>query len=403
MIRKLLPSLVVLGALVAAPACTSEDSVSSTPPDTDIASGMEVSAEAEVVPEPVVAEIPAPPPAPEIDVTPEPPPVVETPEPPATSPTAVPDAAVPDVAGAIALGVKAKKGDAFRFKSTFKTVVSMGGMVMNDVDMQSVVRMDVEEVAENGNLTVKVTHEHIKGEMKSPMMGDASFDSNEAPDESNAMAAQVTPAFTLFTKGPIQLTLKPDGVLLELTGAAELFQEHLGDSPMAAMLAAQYANDMQKVQFQGSFVRYAPEALPVGGTWKIESTDAMGPMTVTTIIDNELTSNQDGEVTIVTTSTASDETMGLSTKTTSTATVSATDGMLVSATSSTSGGMASQGFEQTIESSLTRIGLDEVVVAPKKPEAPAEAPNADAPAQDVDGPGVDGPGETRDGETRDDG
>lgn len=141
-----------------------------------------------------------------------------------TARAAAEDAPAASTGDKISFALTPAKGLSFatEAKMTMKQAISFGGMdIDTDMNMTTVARVDVTDVGETGDVTMKTTTTRLHGLMSNPMMGEIAFDSDKPEaDADNPMAAQITQAFTAAVGQEISLVLAKDGTVKSGSGGA---------------------------------------------------------------------------------------------------------------------------------------------------------------------------------------
>jgi len=288
-----------------------------------------------------------------------------------------------------------KKGDKFAFRQVMdlNQDLDMQGMQMSTVmAVTSDYSYEVTDVAESGDISIKIRFGRIKGSFENPMMGSLEFDSEgETEETGNPMIDMMASMFTANAGQELSLVMSPNGEVVSVEGVEEMVDRLLEKNPMAGMggaIDAESMKEQMKDNFEGQLGQIPTEPVAVGDSWSTDrGMSGMGGMGMQMSINSTLKAFDADEAVID--STIKGELSGgqmaamLTVEDfsgTSSTKLSAKDGLVLSSSakinmtaSMDAGPQGGQGgMVMTIETKLERIPY----TAPKEdaPETPAETP-----------------------------
>lgn len=292
--------------------------------------------------------------------------------------------------------LKLAKGDAFAFrqKMNMNQDLDMGGMQVSTViDMTSDYAYEVLDVAENGDMSIKIRFGRIHGSFENPMFGALEFDSEKETEETgNPMIDMMGSMFTANAGQELTLKLDEDGDVLAVEGVEELVDRILENNPMAGMggqMDPETMKQSMKDNFEGQLGMIPPDPIAVGESWTTDrGMSAMAGMGMQLSVTSTLKSLSDDEA--VVDSTIKGELTGGQMAAmmtvedfsgTSSTTISVKDGLPLSSkadmtmTATMDAGPQGQGaMSMTVTTTLERIPVTSSAKAPAPVEQPAEQP-----------------------------
>ena len=167
-----------------------------------------------------------------------------------------------------------KKGEKFAFRQSMdmNQDIDMGGMQIATVmAMTSDYSYEVTDVAESGDMSIKIKFGRIKGSFENPMMGALEFDSEKETEETgNPMVDMMGSMFTANAGQQLSLVMNQDGEVLSVDGVDAMVDRILENNPMAAMggqLDAETMKQQMKDNFEGQLGQIPADPVAVGESW----------------------------------------------------------------------------------------------------------------------------------------
>lgn len=200
--------------------------------------------------------------------------------------------------------IKVKKGATLRFVETTETSTSMdmGGTPM---DATNVIHQELtfvaESIAENGDVTFKVSIGRVHGRMESPMTGEIEFDSSKEEDDSG-MGPMRGPILAISGKS-LTMLVGANGEIKKLEGK-ELEKALAGMG--GGMMGGGMTLDAMKQRFDQMFPQLPEGGAALGQSWDYSETGRQfgvkttikGKRTLAEVTDDELVIKFDGKLDI---------------------------------------------------------------------------------------------------------
>jgi len=311
------------------------------------------------------------------------------------APTAAQDTEAP-AAEKFEFKLDLKQGDTFAFRQTMdmNQDLDMGGMQMSTImSMTSDYSYEVTDVAESGDMSLKIKFGRITGSFENPMMGSLEFDSEKETEETgNPMIDMMAGMFTANAGQELSMVMNPDGEVVSVDGVEEMVDRLLENNPMAGMGGAIDAESMKtqmKDNFEGQLGQIPADPVAVGDSWTTDrGMSGMGGMGMQMSITSTLNALDGHEAVIESTITGElsggqmAEMLNVEEFTgTSNTTLSVTDGLpltstaTINMTATMDSPQGQGGMIMSVETKLERIAIT------ASSEAPAETPSEEIPAE----------------------